>query len=77
MIFIHFTISKVDENHNAHTHTPILKIGVCVFVLTGTDWENVFAVPTGVPNSIEKSIKYHLISWQSIWLIGIKSIYHM
>ena len=55
MIFIHFTISKVDENHNAHTHTPILKIGVCVFVLTGTDWENVFAVPTGVPNSIEKA----------------------
>ena len=28
---------------------------VCVFVLTGTDWENVFAVPVGVSNSIEKA----------------------
>ena len=63
MIFIHFTISKVDENHNAHTHTPILKIGVCVFVLTGTDWENVFAVPTGVSNSIEKASNI-------IWYLG-------
>ena len=30
---------------------------MCVFVLTGTDWENVFPVPVGASNSIEKAFR--------------------